>query len=389
MVSTDDIRPARGSDTRRAILEAAMALYARRGVKGTGLAAIGEAAGVTHAGVLHHFGSSRKLLLAVIDERDRRFWRDTAEHWEGKSGLEALRRLPRLAEWNAAIVLAALASACSDGGSDACAGKTGAAGSREITINSGGLERSFLLDVPESALGGEPVPLLLVFHGVLSNGAEIEAVTGFPAKAAQDGFITAAGNGVGQSWNAGVCCQPAQGENVDDVGFARDMVAAIESEYCIDTARVYATGFSNGSAMVFRLACEAADLFAAFAPVGGSLALFPCEPSVPRPTQIINNIPDPVVPFALGEFSFGELLRLNACSAERTREQLAPTASCEIAPECADGATTELCAVENVGHRWPGGATDPNGHRRGVELPLGLRDLFLDFISPLRVQEVA
>ena len=56
--TTEEPRPARGDETRRRILEAAMALYARRGVKGTGLAAIGQAAGVTHAGVLYHFGSS-------------------------------------------------------------------------------------------------------------------------------------------------------------------------------------------------------------------------------------------------------------------------------------------------------------------------------------------
>jgi len=95
-----ELRPARGGDTKRKILAAAMALYARRGVKGTGLAAIGQAAGVTHAGVLYHFGSSHELLLAVLDERDRRFWRETAPHWHGRSGLAALRQLPRLAEWN-------------------------------------------------------------------------------------------------------------------------------------------------------------------------------------------------------------------------------------------------------------------------------------------------
>jgi AcrR family transcriptional regulator len=100
MASSEDLRPARGESTRRAILEAASALYARRGVKGTGLAAIGQAAGVTHAGVLYHFGSSRELLLAVLDERDRRFWRETAAHWEGRAGLAALRQMPRLAEWN-------------------------------------------------------------------------------------------------------------------------------------------------------------------------------------------------------------------------------------------------------------------------------------------------
>lgn len=96
----EDLRPARGDETRRRILEAAMALYARRGVKGTGLAAIGQAAGVTHAGVLYHFGSSRRLLLAVLDERDRRFWRETAADWEGRSGLDALRQMPHLARWN-------------------------------------------------------------------------------------------------------------------------------------------------------------------------------------------------------------------------------------------------------------------------------------------------
>ncbi len=263
----------------------------------------------------------------------------------------------------AALLALVLLAACSDDGGSggACAGKTGVAGTRPITIASGGLERTFQLDVPQSALTGAPVPLVLVYHGVFSTGPEIQANTGFPGKAAAEGFVTAAGDGIGQSWNAGVCCQPAQGENVDDVGFTRDMVAAIESEYCIDTQRVYATGFSNGSAMVFRLACEAADLFAAFAPVGGSLALFPCEPSQPRPIQITNMISDPVVNYRLGEFSFGELLKLNACSDARDSVQLAPTASCAIAPDCADGSTTEFCSVSDLGHRWPGGATNPDG----------------------------
>src|SRR5262245_42236418 len=95
-------RRPRGAATRRAILEAAMALYAKGGFRGSGLTAIGQAAGVTHAGVLYHFGSVQKLLQAVIDERDHRFWRETAAAWEGRHGLDALRQLPRLAEWNAA-----------------------------------------------------------------------------------------------------------------------------------------------------------------------------------------------------------------------------------------------------------------------------------------------
>jgi len=273
------------------------------------------------------------------------------------------------------LVLGILVTGCSDGSTgNACAAKTGAAGTRVITLTSGGIERSFQLDVPGSALQGQPVPLLVVFHGVLSNGAQFQTVTGFPQKAAEEGFITAAGDGIGQSWNAGVCCNPAQAENIDDVGFTRDMVAAIESEYCVDTARVYAAGFSNGSAMVFRLACEAADLFAAFSPVSGSLALFPCQPSQPRPIQILNNVPDPVVSFKLGQFSYGEFLKYNACTDARQTVELSPTASCEIAPDCADGATTEFCAVQNVGHFWPGGTTNPAGQ-------FGATDAVWDFLS--------
>jgi AcrR family transcriptional regulator len=98
--ATPPARRPRGDETRRAILEAAMDLYGQRGFRGTGLAAIGQVAGITHAGVLYHFGSVQQLLQAVIDERDRRFWRETADTWEGRTGLEALRRMSKLAEWN-------------------------------------------------------------------------------------------------------------------------------------------------------------------------------------------------------------------------------------------------------------------------------------------------
>jgi polyhydroxybutyrate depolymerase len=267
----------------------------------------------------------------------------------------------------AVVAFALIAAACSDAGPDPCAGKSGTSGTQERTIESGGLQRTFEITAPESALQGRPVPLVLVFHGVLADAQVIQAVTEFPAKAAEEGFITAAGDGVGRSWNAGVCCEPAVSEDVDDVGFTRDMVAAIAAEYCIDPSQIYATGFSNGAAMVFRLACEASDLFAAFAPVGGALALPSCAPAEPRPIEVINNVSDPVVPFPLGESSFAAFLELNDCDATRETAEPASTATCEIAPECAGGATTELCAVRDVGHQWPGGLTNPGNPFRATD----------------------
>lgn len=76
-----------------------MELYARAGFRGTGLTAIGEKAGVSHAAVLYHFGSARNLLLAVLEERDRRQEPRFIEAF-AEGGLAALRNLPEVARIN-------------------------------------------------------------------------------------------------------------------------------------------------------------------------------------------------------------------------------------------------------------------------------------------------
>ncbi len=259
--------------------------------------------------------------------------------------------------------------ACGDGsstGSDPCADKPGIAGLHDIAIESGGRQRRFLLSVPQSALTGAPTALVLGFHGVASTPEAFLAVTDFDAKAAEGGFVVAAGAGVDRSWNAGVCCDPAMSLGIDDVAFARDMVARIEDELCIDHDRIFATGFSNGGAMTFRLACQATDLFTATSPVAGGVASS-CEPRRDASILIVQNVDDPVVPFVLGELAFGQFTALNACEPPRVTTTPAANAVCEAAPRCAGDTTTELCAVSGISHQWPGGATDPSGPFRATD----------------------
>jgi AcrR family transcriptional regulator len=52
------------------ILEAAMQTFAAKGFHRGTLADVADKVGMTHAGVLHHFGSKENLLRAVIDYRD-------------------------------------------------------------------------------------------------------------------------------------------------------------------------------------------------------------------------------------------------------------------------------------------------------------------------------
>lgn len=53
------------------ILEAAVEIFGNKGSTNGTLADVAEQVGMTHAGVLHHFGSKQKLLLEVLAYRDQ------------------------------------------------------------------------------------------------------------------------------------------------------------------------------------------------------------------------------------------------------------------------------------------------------------------------------
>jgi AcrR family transcriptional regulator len=90
----------RGVERREAILDAAIEVFARSGFRGGAIAEIGERAGISAAGVLHHFGSKEALLAATLKERDRRTAAAEKEHFE--QGDRSVRELVHFAELTAA-----------------------------------------------------------------------------------------------------------------------------------------------------------------------------------------------------------------------------------------------------------------------------------------------
>ncbi len=57
-------------ERREEVLKAALSVFGARGYNNGALAEIAAQAGMTHAGVLHHFGSKEALLIAVLQYRD-------------------------------------------------------------------------------------------------------------------------------------------------------------------------------------------------------------------------------------------------------------------------------------------------------------------------------
>jgi len=63
---------AKGVARRQEILDRAIEVFADKGAGGTSLRAIAEAIGVSHAALLHYFGSREELLIEVLREDERR-----------------------------------------------------------------------------------------------------------------------------------------------------------------------------------------------------------------------------------------------------------------------------------------------------------------------------
>ncbi|MUL68011.1 TetR family transcriptional regulator [Mycobacterium sp. CBMA 234] len=92
---------AKGDDRKARILEVAQRLLARNGWRSTSLAQIAREAGVTPAGLLHHFESKEHLLHAVLDARDA----DDDAHADRSGDLiEELARVPERFERSPELV---------------------------------------------------------------------------------------------------------------------------------------------------------------------------------------------------------------------------------------------------------------------------------------------
>jgi polyhydroxybutyrate depolymerase len=210
-----------------------------------------------------------------------------------------------------------------------------AAGNSTVTLQSGGMDRSYLLHVPPGYDGTKPLPLVFDIHGYTSFASEQLMRSKWDDMADKEGFVLIEPEGVNKAWNAGSCCGGAQ----DDVKYFRDVVAKATAELCIDKKRVYVSGHSNGGAMTHRLACEAADIFAAAAPVCGWMTISNCNPSRPVPMLSIRGLNDGTVKIEGADADVNEWLSNNECA----KDQVTTSGVCKTYASCEAGTQVMDC----------------------------------------------
>ncbi|HET9959938.1 MAG TPA: PHB depolymerase family esterase, partial [Polyangiaceae bacterium] len=253
--------------------------------------------------------------------------------------------------------------------------------------------RTFIVRVPPGYTGSTPVPVVLDFHPLGGTGSQQEGSSGWKAKCDSVGCIavfpdSSKSKASDNSWNAGYCCTNAQKNQVDDVGFARSIIKWLQTNACVDSKRVYASGGSNGGGMTYRMACEAADVIAAVAPVDfrcvtgkdplasavSAANNTACSCTLPRPISVVawdEKADTSIVPYGGGQtpnlatdcapntscvgigFASAQVnaetwAKFNMCTGAAAQDPGNPL--CQTYSSCANNTTVSLCSTTSGGH---------------------------------------
>ena len=242
----------------------------------------------------------------------------------------------------------------------------------ERTVRVNGKSREYVLHMPRTQTDGHKHPILFVFHPGGAQAGFMEENAPFYTTPGAEDYVVVYPEGVGRTFNAGVCCGSALERGVDDVAFFKAMMADVGSIVAI-REEAYVTGFSNGAMMTYRLVCEVPQMIAAAVPYAAAVPMDNCVSGKPVPLMHLNGgadtqalyggprkTPSPFKKTAKNLTppleALGAVARRNACSQEMIPARSIPAmdADCERFSGCPTSAPVLMCVIPDLGHAWPG-----------------------------------
>jgi polyhydroxybutyrate depolymerase len=263
--------------------------------------------------------------------------------------------------------------------SSALYGQSGVVHERSFLLD--GVEREYLLYVPDAYNGQEDWPLVINYHGFTIDASTQMDYTDMNSDADTAHFLIAYPEGLvvedtvsgssGSGWNV----PGSSSAQHDDIAFTDSLIHHIDAEFSVDLAHVHATGLSNGSEMAFYLACVMPDRIASVAGVSGGLTytlLKSCQPKRSISALSFFGTDDFFYPFEGNEHTppvpatTSFWASHNNCSVDSMVTDLPDVVgddSCTVTlieyQNCEPGIEVLLYRINDGGHNWPG--SDPPG----------------------------
>ena len=252
-------------------------------------------------------------------------------------------------------------------------------GRHAMTIQSTDAVRSGVYFIPSSYTADKKVPVVFDFHGSNSNPTGQLIRSSWDKVAEREGFIVVAlqGSLSGKlpgtyAWNVPhVTAQPG---GRDEIGFIQSTLSQVKQEFCIDPARIYASGYSGGGRMLSAYICSGHDDFAAAGFVHSLRAGRPvemegkwgpdtegCKPAKPVSIMAFAGEKDTANPYAGGgkpywQYGFKAAVQrwteLDGCTGKAKSETIA-SVTFNIYDTCKAGARIASYVFANGTHDWP------------------------------------
>jgi polyhydroxybutyrate depolymerase len=271
--------------------------------------------------------------------------------------------------------------------STGCAGDGQPRRTRELTLRLARPEgeRTALVRVPAGAAARRS-PLVVALHGGGGTGRFMEGYSGLAPVSDRAGFIAVFPDATGprRFWNL----DASKGPN--DVAFAAALIERVATVACVDPARVFAVGVSNGGGLAARVGCELSGRVAGIVVVAGGFGRLPaCHPARPVSVLEIHGTNDASVPYGgdpadghagdVGRWLAG-WARRDRCSGATPSRRVAPRSVRTDWRGCAAGTALAHIRVLGGGHQWPG-ATPPDPGPRST---FSAAQQAWAFLAPLR-----
>jgi poly(3-hydroxybutyrate) depolymerase len=228
-----------------------------------------------------------------------------------------------------------------------------------IPITAANLQRRYILNVPKNYDDTKAYRLVIAFHQRDGNDVQMydngyyhlmpldtNNTTIFVAPNGQQNGAPCTGTGNGDSG----CGWP--NPNNSDFALADAVVAQVEENFCVDTNRIFATGWSYGGAMSYETSCArplsggGTGYIRAIAVYSGSpqITAGPCPPSKPVAYYASHGTADTVLQYSGGVTMAQDYAMTNGCTWTTPTMVTSGNHVCTNETGCMSGYPVEFCS---------------------------------------------